>query len=276
MVLLANPAVITERFPDGISALRPKGGATMALRFASGANKKDLTAGVDTATSPNVNITYSSSRNVTSMDFQFDWYVAKGGHSDNDVCLQFSGNGGNTWNTVWSSSILPGENKWRTVVIAGGIPDSNSYWDGSDFRFRFTVSKNPGSTQTDIRIDNIQILASTSGLSFPSIWTAPEWVKGKFSQQPVVFFNKTQEAVHTSLQPSISKPTGAPNVDMTAVCNKKVWQQQNKRYEGFNSISINNLGHLQAGIYVLQLVVGGETTNINKASPDRMDLKKLS
>jgi hypothetical protein len=43
---------------------------------------------------------------------------------------------------------------------------------------------------------------------------------------------------------------------------KVVLQQQNKVYEGNNSISINNLDRLQAGFYFLQMANGDETTSV--------------
>jgi hypothetical protein len=43
---------------------------------------------------------------------------------------------------------------------------------------------------------------------------------------------------------------------------KALLQQQNKVYEGSNSISINNLDRLQAGFYILQMTNGDETTSI--------------
>jgi hypothetical protein len=48
-------------------------------------------------------------------------------------------------------------------------------------------------------------------------------------------------------------------IDMTG---KVVLQQQNKVYEGNNSVSINNLDRLQVGVYLLQMANGGEIMSI--------------
>ena len=122
----------------------PSGGTTMALRFASGTGSSNNPR-VDTATSPNVDIS-GGSCNLTSMSFQFDWYVEAGSGNNYNVNLQFSGDGGSTWNTVWTNTGLPGSGSCITEVVSGGIPNSNSYWTGSDFRFRFTARRNSGSS----------------------------------------------------------------------------------------------------------------------------------
>jgi hypothetical protein len=164
----------------------PAGGTTMALRFATGGNGSNNNPRVDTATSSNVDIS-GGSCSMTSMSFQFDWYVAQGENNNYEVNLQFSGNGGSTWSTVWSNTDLPNEDEWNTVTVAGGIPNTNSYWTGSDFRFRFTARRNSGSSTSDVRFDNIQILATSSGPAVPSFSSTATLVQGTDLQPGAVY-----------------------------------------------------------------------------------------
>src|SRR6185503_4578602 len=155
----------------------PGGGTTKALRFATGGNGSNSNPRVDSATSPNLDLS-GGACTITSMGFQFKWYVENGNNNNYEVNLQFSGDGGNSWNTVWSDNDLPGENSWRTVVVAGGIPNANSYWLGADFRFRFTARRSSGTSQSDIWFDDIQIFAVVSGASVPSFSGVPLLVQG--------------------------------------------------------------------------------------------------
>lgn len=163
----------------------PTGGTTMALRFASGTGSTNNPR-VDTATSPNVDIS-GGSCSITSMSFQFDWYVSAGNGNNYEVNLQFSGDGGSTWNTVWSNTSLPATGAWNTVIVSGGIPNSNSYWVGSDFSYRFTSRRNSGSSSSDIQLDNIQIFATASGPSVPNFSGTPTLVQGTDLQPGAVY-----------------------------------------------------------------------------------------
>jgi hypothetical protein len=151
-------------------------GLTKALRFSSGSGSTGLPR-VDTATSPNLNLDGGSCL-ITDLGFQFEWYVETGETGNYEVNLQFSGNGGSTWNTVWSNTSLPGNGAWSTVTVAGGIPNTNSYWTGSDFRFRFTARRSSGSSNNEIWFDNIKILATASGPSIPNFSGVPVLVQG--------------------------------------------------------------------------------------------------
>jgi hypothetical protein len=164
----------------------PAGGTTNALRFAAGGNGSNNNPRVDTATSPNVDISSSGSCSVGSMSFQFKWYADEGAGNDYDVKLQFSGDGGGSWNTVWSNNDLPNENQWNTVVVAGGIPNSNSYW-GADFRFRFVARRSSGSADNDIRFDDIQIFATAAGAGVPSFSNSYTLVQGTDLQPGAVY-----------------------------------------------------------------------------------------
>lgn len=164
----------------------PTGGTTNALRFATGGNGANNNPRVDTATSPFLDIS-GGACSVSSMSFQFNWYVADGRTNNYEVNLQFSGDGGSTWNTVWSNTGLPSENSWNTVVVAGGIPNTNSYWTGNDFRFRFTARRSSGSSLNDIWFDDIQIFATASGASVPSFSAVPTLVQGVDLQEGAVY-----------------------------------------------------------------------------------------
>jgi Secretion system C-terminal sorting domain len=163
----------------------PSGGTTMALRFASGSGSTSNPR-VDTATSPNVDIS-GGSCSITSISFQFNWYVEAGNSNNYEVNLQFSGNGGGTWNTVWSNTSLPAVATWNTVIVSGGIPNTNSYWAGSDFKYRFTARRNSGTTVSDIRFDDIQIFAIASGPAVPNFSGTPTLVQGTDLQPGAVY-----------------------------------------------------------------------------------------
>ena len=164
----------------------PGGGYTKALRFAAGSNSTSNNPRVDTATSPNINLDGGGCE-ITNLDFQFDWYVSQGGDENYEVTLQFSGNGGLSWNTVWTNNDLPNENDWNTVTTSGGIPNSNSYWDGADFRFRFTARRASGDESREIWFDNIRILATATGGNVPSFASIPVLVQGVALQPGAVY-----------------------------------------------------------------------------------------
>jgi hypothetical protein len=159
----------------------PGGGHTRALRFASGSGSTNLPR-VDTATSPNIDLG-GGTCTISSLDFQFDWYVEAGEDNNYEVNLQFSGDGGVTWNTVWSNTDLPNEDEWNKVTVSGGIPNNYSYWDGGDFRFRFSARRNFGSSNREVWFDNIRILANSGGASIPNFSDIPSLVQG-FPLQP--------------------------------------------------------------------------------------------
>lgn len=163
----------------------PSSGHSKSLRFASGSGSTSNPR-VDTATSPNMNLGEGTCT-VSSLDFQFDWYVETGEDNNYEVNLQFSGDGGVTWSTVWSNNDLPDNNKWNTVTVSGGIPKSNSYWDDSDFRFRFTARRNSGSSSREIWFDNIRVLANSSGASIPNFSSIPVLVQGIALQAGAVY-----------------------------------------------------------------------------------------
>jgi hypothetical protein len=163
----------------------PAGGSTLALRFAAG-NGTNSNPRVDTATSPNMNLSGGSCI-ISTLDFQFDWYVAGGQGNDYEIFLQFSGDGGSSWNTVWTSISLPNNGTWNTVAVPGGIPNTNSYWTGSDFRFRLTARRSSGSSNNDIWFDNVRILATSIGPSMPSFTGTPVLVQGVDLQPGAVY-----------------------------------------------------------------------------------------
>ncbi|MDP4264682.1 MAG: T9SS type A sorting domain-containing protein [Bacteroidota bacterium] len=164
----------------------PGGGTTEALRFATGSNGTTGNPRVDSATSTNLNLN-GGLCSITSLDFQFDWYVVNGDGANYEVNLQFSGDGGSAWNTVWSNTSLPASGSWNTVTVAGGIPNSNSYWTGSDFEYRFTARRNSGSSSREIWFDNIRILATSSGPDIPSFSGIPTLVQGTDLQPGAVY-----------------------------------------------------------------------------------------
>lgn len=163
----------------------PAGGTTQSLRFASGSGSTNNPR-VDTATSPDLNLSGGTCL-ITNLDFQFNWYVETGQTSNFEVTLQFSGNGGTSWNTVWSNTSLPTNGVWNTVTVSGGIPNINSYWTGSDFRFRFTARRSSGSAANTIWFDNIKILATASGPSIPFFSGTPVLVQGTDLQPGAVY-----------------------------------------------------------------------------------------
>jgi hypothetical protein len=161
------------------------GGTSMALRFATGGNGTNNNPRVSTATSPNVDIS-GGACSISSMSFQFNWYVDGGQNNDYNVRLDFSGNGGSTWNNVWANDALPTQDEWNTVVVAGGIPNTNSYW-GNDFKFRFTVTRTSGSAVSDIQFDDIQIFATAAGADVPSFGVTYTLVQGVDLQPGAVY-----------------------------------------------------------------------------------------
>jgi hypothetical protein len=162
------------------------GGPTKALRFNSGTSGSTNNPRTDTATSPNLNLA-GGACTISSLGFQFDWYTTTGGGGDYGVTLQFSGDGGSTWNTVWTNSSLPSNGSWNTVTVSGGIPNSNSYWTGGDFRFRFTAGRSSGSTTREIWFDNIRILATSAGADVPKFSDVPVLVQGIALQPGAVY-----------------------------------------------------------------------------------------
>ena len=161
----------------------PAGGTTNALRFAAGSGTSSNPR-VDTATSPNIDITSGASCSVSSLSFQFKWDVDNGTGNDYDVKLQFSGDGGASWNTVWSNNNLPASNQWNTVAVA--IPNTNSYW-GADFKVRFVARRSSGSANNDVRFDDIQIFATASGAGVPSFGNSYTLVQGTDLQPGAVY-----------------------------------------------------------------------------------------
>jgi hypothetical protein len=162
----------------------PPGGTSMALRFATGASGSNSNPRVDTATSPNVDIS-GGACSVTSINFQFNWYVDEGQGHDYDVTLEFSGDGGASWNSVWANNDLPSEDNWNTVTVS--IPNSNSYWLGSDFKFRFTAKRNSGTLTSDVKFDDFQIFATASGPSVPAFANSYTLVQGTDLQPGAVY-----------------------------------------------------------------------------------------
>ncbi|MBL7740236.1 MAG: T9SS type A sorting domain-containing protein [Chitinophagaceae bacterium] len=163
----------------------PGSGNTNALRFASGSGSSSNPR-TDTATSSNLNPS-AGACTISSLGFQFDWYVASGSGGNYEVKLDFSGDGGSTWNTVWSNTSLPSSGSWNTVTVSGGIPNSNSYWTGADFRFRFSARRNSGSSSRDIWFDNIRVLATSAGTDVPSFAGTPVLVQGTDLQPGAVY-----------------------------------------------------------------------------------------
>jgi len=216
----------------------PTGGTTNALRFASGGNGTNNNPRVDTATSPNVDISSSGSCSVSSMSFQFKWYVDNGVGNDYDVRLQFSGDGGGTWNTVWSNDDLPAENQWNTEVVAGGIPNSNSYW-GNDFRFRFVARRGSGSASIDIRFDDIQIFAIAAGAGVPSFGTSYTLVQG-VDMQPGAVYLYQDVVTSPEVLDALIKIEADSNAHVSLVDNNTV---NNGRFQP----KISNDGHLGDG-----------------------------
>jgi len=163
----------------------PDNGKTKGLRLASGSGSNNNPR-TNTATSPRISLSGSSCP-ISEYDFTFEWLVEDGAGSNYEVNLQFSGDGGNTWQTVWTNTNLPSEGNWRTVTVSGGIPNLNSYWEGSDFRYRFTTRRASGSSFREIWIDNIRILASYSGTTIPTFSALPILVQGVHLQPGAVY-----------------------------------------------------------------------------------------
>ncbi len=164
----------------------PGSGYTKALRFATGGNGSNNNPRINTATSQNFSLSGGGCE-ITNLDFTFDWYVNDGDDEDYEVTLQFSGNGGTSWNTVWTNNDLPNAGEWNTISVAGGIPNSNSYWDGSDFRFRFTARRSSGSVDRDVWFDNIRVLATAIGGNVPNFSGIPVLVQGVDLQPGAVY-----------------------------------------------------------------------------------------
>ena len=97
---------------------------------------------------------------------------------------------------------------------------------------------------------------------------------GKFKYSNVIMIRKESRTINgIALNPTpvtggmatvrlTSSTNGPVSFKIMDLNGRLVLQQQNKVYEGNNSISINNLDRLQAGIYVLQMANGDETTTI--------------
>ncbi|MBC7949690.1 MAG: T9SS type A sorting domain-containing protein [Chitinophagaceae bacterium] len=163
----------------------PGGGYTRALRFASGTGGTNNPR-VDTATSPNLNLGAGSCA-VSNLDFTFDWYVETGEGGNFEVELAFSGNGGTTWTSVWTNTVLPNNDEWNTVTVLGGIPNINSYWTGADFKFRLTARRSSGSTSREVWFDNFRVLATAAGSDIPSFSSIPVLVQGVALQPGAVY-----------------------------------------------------------------------------------------
>jgi hypothetical protein len=163
----------------------PGSGSTNALRFASGTGGTNNPR-VDSAISPALSLV-AGSCSIASLDFTFDWYVAAGASGNYEVNLEFSGDNGATWNSVWTNTSLPTTGAWATVTVSGGIPNSNSYWTGADFRYRFTARRSSGSTSREIWFDNIRILANSAGPDIPSFASIPTLVQGVDLQPGAVY-----------------------------------------------------------------------------------------
>jgi hypothetical protein len=163
----------------------PRSGKTKALRMASGSGSTNNPR-INTATSPRISLSGSSCP-ISQYDFTFDWLVEDGAGGNYEVNLQFSGDGGSSWNTVWSNTSLPSEGNWRTVTVTDGIPDINSYQINDDFRFRFTSRRSSGSSLREIWFDNIRILASYSGTTIPTFSALPLLVQGVHLQPGAVY-----------------------------------------------------------------------------------------
>lgn len=94
---------------------------------------------------------------------------------------------------------------------------------------------------------------------------------GKFKHSNVIMIrkdNKSLNGIAVNPSPVVNgiatvrfSSAAAATVDFRVVDmqGRVVLQQQNKVYEGNNSISLNNLSRLQPGVYTLQLQNGGET-----------------
>ncbi|HEX2628116.1 MAG TPA: T9SS type A sorting domain-containing protein, partial [Chitinophagaceae bacterium] len=94
---------------------------------------------------------------------------------------------------------------------------------------------------------------------------------GKFKHSSVIMIRKegkTLNGIAVNPSPVINgiatvrfSSTAKATVDFRVVDmqGRVVLQQQNKVYEGNNSVSLNNLSRLQPGVYTLQMVNGAET-----------------
>jgi hypothetical protein len=175
----------------------PTGGKTRALRLASGTGSTNNPR-VDTATSPNMNLT-DGTCTIFELAFEFEWYVETGQNGNYDLKLQFSGDGGATWNTVWTNTDLPSNDNWNKVTVSGGIPNTNSYWLGGDFKFRLTSRRSSGSSSMDVRFDNFRVLAISGGSDIPSFHSIPQRVQGSELQPGAVYLYKNVLTVPETL-----------------------------------------------------------------------------
>lgn len=194
----------------------PTGGKTKALRFASGTGSGNNPR-VDTATSPNMNLT-DGTCTIFELGFQFDLYVESGQGNNYDLKLQFSGNGGSTWSTVWTNTSLPTNDQWSTVTVSGGIPNSNSYWMGGDFKFRLTARRASGSSNLDVRFDNFRVLAISGGSDIPSFHSLPQLVQGSALLPGAVYLYKNVLSVPEPLD-AIIKIEADSNAHVTVLDN---------------------------------------------------------
>jgi hypothetical protein len=97
---------------------------------------------------------------------------------------------------------------------------------------------------------------------------------GQFKYSNVIMIRKESKSINgIALNPNpvvngaatvrfTSAGSDAVNFKVIDMTGKVVLQQQNKVYEGNNSVYINNLDRLQAGVYLLQMANGGEMTSI--------------
>ena len=193
-----------------------RGGNSKALRFYSGTGNSNNPR-VDTATSPSLSLV-SLTCPITSYDFEFDWMVEDGQGGNYEVKLEFSGDGGSSWNVVWSNTSLPSERTWRKVTVAGGIPNTNSYWTGNDFKFRFSARRSSGSSQREIWIDNIRILANYSGATIPSFSATPILVQGTDLQPGAVYLYKNVVSLPENLD-ALLKIEADSNAHVTVLDN---------------------------------------------------------
>jgi hypothetical protein len=100
---------------------------------------------------------------------------------------------------------------------------------------------------------------------------------GRYKHSSVIMIRKDQKALNgiaVNPSPVINgmatvrfSATAAATVDFRVVDmqGRVVLQQQNKVYEGNNSVSLNNLSNLSPGVYTLQLVNGSETAVVKFA-----------
>jgi phage-related protein len=97
---------------------------------------------------------------------------------------------------------------------------------------------------------------------------------GQFKYSNVIMIRKESKTINgVALNPNpvlngmatirfTASATNTVSLRVIDMNGKTVLQQQNKVYDGNNSISLNNLDRLQPGVYVLQMANGEEMTSI--------------